>query len=102
MEKETIKLITDWFYSDLNIEFDLKYKKQKGLLILESDVYYYDGHRYKGRHRYIIYDDDYDNESDLYKLFTEIRKDYPQSIDLEGIINFLKDLESNSIKIDIN
>ena len=41
-KKALIKLVEQWFYSDLDIEFALKDKTthQKAICIFESDVYY--------------------------------------------------------------
>jgi len=56
MKKEEIEFIRDWFYSDLDIEMEISNEKQKGIIILESNAYYYEGKRYKGDKRKIIYD----------------------------------------------
>ncbi len=102
-EYEWEEFIKDWFYSDLNIEIEISKGKQKGLIILENNAYYYNGIRHKGDKRTIIYDSDYDIEKDeIYEFLENNFKDYfYKEYSLEEIINFLIVLENNNFKLKV-
>ena len=97
------EFIKDWFYSDLNIELEISKGGQKGIIILESNAYYYNGIRYKGDKRTIIYDSDYDIEKDeIYKYLENNFKEYfYREYSLDEIIDFLSMLENNSFKLKV-
>ena len=102
MKKEEINFIKDWFYSDLNIEIEVsKNKKQKGIIILESNVYYYNRKRYKGDKRRIMYDSDNDNDEIYDFLENNFRKYFYGEYSLEEIIDFLYALEENGLKLKV-
>ena len=79
MKKDVRKLIDDWFYSDFDIELEIKKKSQnaKDILICENDAYYDNGKRYKGQLRIIDMplggsDEIYDEIKDLLgKFYTQ-------------------------------
>ena len=93
MKKNVLKLIDDFFYSDLDIQIGIKKNRTKknknNILILESDAYYVNGARHNGIVRTIdmpnvaddqIYEDISDlcgvelNEEDLKYSLSEIEK----------------------------
>ena len=101
MKKEEKEFIKNWFYSDLNIELEISFENEKGILILESNAYYSDGKRYKGDKRVIIYDDDYE-DGKIYNFLTKnFEKYFYGEYSLEEILNFLEELEENGLKIKV-
>jgi len=99
--KDAKKLIQDWFYSDLTIELIVKhldYPKQRLILHLESDAYYWNGQRYKGQHRYLIVDCDSDDE--LYDEFEHEFSDFfYRKLSLEDCLNIIDLLNEYGYKV---
>jgi len=101
MEKEEIDFIKNWFYSDFNIEIEIINGKQKGLIILENNAYYFEGKRFEGDKRRIIYDSENENDK-IYDFLERNFKEYFYSeYSLNEILEFLKYLETNRFKLKV-
>jgi len=99
MKTNELDFIKDWFKSDLDIQIEVEFKGQKGIITLENNAYYTNGQRYKGDKRRIIYDDDFEN-SKIYDFLEENFKEYFYSeYDYDEVINFLLSLEENGFKL---
>jgi len=102
MRSEEIEFIRDLFYSDLDIEIDIKDKEgNKGIIILRSNAYYFDGERHKGDKRQVIYDSDLD-EDPIYDFLSDNFKEYFYGdYSLERILWFLEALEVNGFILEV-
>jgi len=89
------KFIKDWFYSDLNMEIEISKGRWKGLIILKSNAYYYNGIRHKGDKRTIIYDSDIEKDEIYEYLENNFKEYFYGEYSLDEIIDFLSMLENN-------
>ena len=103
MKEKEKQFISEWFFSDLNIEIEIRSESQKGIIILENNAYYFNGVRYKGDKRRVIYDSEYNWSED--EILDFLEKNYKEFLygefTIEEIFNFLEELEENEFKVEV-
>ena len=83
-----LKLLIDWFYSDLDIEFVIKKGKRQLRCSFESDAYYFEGIRFGGNYRRFIL---WEGDDELYEELEHLTKKLYNKDELIELVEWLED-----------